>query len=105
MVDAGGAPDVIEDGVSGVAVPAVPGAFASAIRQLRDQPETRLAMSLKARELAEQRPWAALMAQLELYYEEAYTMNQRFKSLFGFTRYHMPLSIPAQLARRPRSVS
>lgn len=105
VVDAGGAPDVIEDGASGIAVPPAPGAFAAVIRQLRDQPETRLAMSRKARELAEQRPWAALMAQLELYYEEAYTMNLRFKRLFGFTRYHMPLSIPAHFLRRPKSVS
>ena len=61
-------------------------------------------MSRQARLMAEQRPWSALMAQLEGYYEEAYTMNQRFKSLFGFTRYHMPLSIPAQLVRRPKSL-
>ncbi len=105
VVNAGGAPDVIEDGLSGIAVPATADAFARVIRQLRDQPDARQSMSLKARATAEQRPWSALMAQLEIYYEEAYTMNQRFKSLFGFTRYHMPLSIPAQFLRRPRSVS
>ena len=105
VVDAGGAPDVIEDGVSGITVAPDAAAFATVVRQLRGQPELRLAMSLKARELAEQRPWSALMAQLELYYEEAYTMNQRFKSLFGFTRYHMPLSIPAQFLRRPKNLA
>jgi len=45
------------------------------------------------------------MAQLEGYYEEAWKMNQRFKSLFGSTRYHLPTSIPAQLVRRPRNAS
>jgi len=39
---------------------------------------------------------------LEGYYAEAYRLNQRFKRLFGSTRYHLPLSIPAQMARRPR---
>ena len=105
VVKAGGAPDVIEDGVSGIAVEPTRSAFAAEVRRLRDQPEARLTMSRRAREMADQRPWSALMAQLEGYYEEAYAMNQRFKSLFGFTRYHMPLSIPAQLARRPRSLS
>ena len=105
VVNAGGAPDVIGDGGSGVVVEPTPAAFASVIRHLRDHPETRLTMSMKAREMAEQRPWSVLMAQLEGYYEEAYTMNQRFTSLFGSTRYHLPLSIPAQLVRRPRGAS
>ena len=105
VVNAGGAPDVIEVGASGIAVEPKPAAFAAEIRKLRDQPEVRLMMSHKAREMAEQRPWSALMAQLEGYYEEAYTMNQRFKRLFGFTRYHLPLSIPAQLVRRSKSLS
>ena len=105
VVKAGGAPDVIEDGVSGVVVEPNAAAFAAEIRRLRDRRWTRETMSYKARELAEQRPWSALMAQLEGYYEEAYEMNQRFVSLFGFTRYHFPLSIPAQLVRRPKRVS
>lgn len=103
VVRAGGAPEVIKDGESGIAVEPAAAAFAAEIRKLRDQPMVRQAMSDKARELAEQRPWSALMAQLEGYYEEAYTMNQRFKRLFGYTRYHMPLSIPVQLVRRPKS--
>ena len=105
VVNAGGAPDVIRDGLSGIVVEPTAAAFASVIRRLRDQPALRRSMSFKAREMAEERPWSALMAQLESYYEEAYTMNQRFKSLFGFTRYHLPLSIPARLARRPRGLS
>ncbi len=105
VVKAGGAPEVIEDGVSGIAVTPSRAAFAAEVRMLRDQRRVREAMSLQARKMAEQRPWSALMAQLEGYYDEAYTMNRRFARLFGFTRYHMPLSIPAQLIRRPKILS
>ena len=105
VVEAGGAPDVIQDGVSGLVVEPTRGAFAEAIAYLRDRPDVRLKLSRGARTLAETRPWSALMAQLEAYYEEAYTMNRRFKSLFGFTNYHRPLSIPARLVRRPRNLS
>ncbi len=105
VVNSGGAPDVIEDGITGMIVEPSPADFAAAIRYLRDQPHIRQQMSRRAREIAEQRPWSALMAQLEGYYEEAWKMNQRFKSLFGSTRYHLPTSIPAQLVRRPRNAS
>ena len=105
VVDAGGAPEVIDDGISGIRVKPSAADFAAAVRHLRDQPALRQAMSRKARQTAEARPWSALMAQLEGYYEEAHQMNQRFKRLFGSTRYHLPLSIPAQLVRRPRSAS
>ncbi len=102
VVNAGGAPDVVEDGASGIVVEPFPEAFVEVIQQLREQPEVRRRMSRNARKMAEERPWSALMEQLEGYYEEAYKMNQRFKSLFGFTNYHRPLSIPARLVRRPR---
>lgn len=103
VVNAGGAPDVVEDGASGIVVEPEPQAFVEVIQHLRDQPDVRQRMSCNARDMAEERPWSALMAQLEGYYEEAYRMNQRFKSLFGFTNYHRPLSIPARLVRRPRA--
>ena len=105
VVDSGGAPEVIEEGVTGIPVKPSRVAFAKAIAQLRDHPQHRQNMSRSARRAAERRPWSALMAQLEDYYQEAYSMNQRFKSLFGSTTYHMPLSIPAQLVRRPRWLS
>lgn len=103
VVNAGGAPEVIDEGVTGISVERSEEAFAGAIRHLRDHPQLRLEMSRNARNAAERRPWSALMAQLEAYYQEAYSMNQRFKSLFGSTTYHLPLSIPAQLVRRQRA--
>ncbi len=102
VVNAGGAPDVVADGASGIVVEPGSQAFAEVIQSLRDQPELRRRMSRNALMMAAERPWSALMAQLEGYYEEAYRMNQRFKRLFGFTYYHRPLSIPARLARWPR---
>ena len=105
VVNAGGAPELIEDGLSGITVAPDADELARAVAWLRDNPRRRREMSLQARAAAERRPWSALMAQLEGYYEEAYEMNRRFKSLFGFTRYHLPMSIPAQLARRPRNLS
>ena len=102
VVNAGGAPEVIEEGVTGISVERSGEAFAGAIRRLRDNPHLRVEMSRRAREAAERRPWSALMAQLEAYYQEAYTMNQRFKRLFGSTTYHLPLSLPAHLVRRQR---
>lgn len=105
VVNSGGAPDVIAEGISGLVVEPDRKDFARVIQYLRDQPNLRHQLSRRAREIAEERPWSALMAQLEGYYGEAYTMNQRFKSLFGSTRYHLPLSIPAQLVRGARKVS
>ncbi|MDE2649363.1 MAG: glycosyltransferase family 1 protein [Chloroflexota bacterium] len=105
VVDAGGAPDVIDDGASGLVVAPTAAAFAEAVCSLRDQTWLRSRLAVRARALAEARPWSALMAQLERYYEEAYWLNRRFARRFGSTRYHQPLSIPAQLVRRPRGLS
>ncbi len=105
VVNSGGAPEVIEEGFTGLSVNPSGADFARIIRYLRDHPDIRKEMSRQARLAAERRPWSALMAQLEGYYDEAHRMNQRFISLFGSTHYHLPLSIPAQLARRPRNVS
>jgi len=102
VVNAGGAPDVMQDGYSGITVEASASAFARAVCELREKPQLRQYMSRNARKTAEQRPWSAIMAQLEGYYAEAYSMNQRFKRLFGFTNYYRPLAIPRHLVRRPR---
>jgi phosphatidylinositol alpha 1,6-mannosyltransferase len=105
VVNSGGAPEVIEEGETGLSVEPSAQDFAKSVEYLRDHPDFRLRMSHLARQAAERRPWSALMAQVEDYYAEAYFMNQRFKSLFGSTRYHLPLSIPAQLVRRPRHMA
>lgn len=105
VVNSGGAPDVVEDGVTGIIAEPTPQAFADVIQGLRNNPEHLIELSRNARRVAEQRPWSALMAQIEGYYEEAYMMNQRFKRLFGSTHYHRPLSIPGEMVRRRRDAS
>lgn len=102
VVNSGGAPDVVERGITGIIADPTPESFAETIKYLRDNPDTRKEMSYQSRLEAERRPWSALMAQIEGYYQEAYRLNTRFKRLFGFTRYHLPMSIPGQLARRRR---
>ncbi len=105
VVAAGGAPELIKDWETGIIVEPRADAFARAIETLRDRPHIRQQMGRRAREMAEGRPWSALMAQLEGYYSEAYRMNERHKSLFGSTNYHRLRSIPGQLVRRPRGES
>jgi len=105
VVNSGGAPDVIVRGVTGLIAEPTPESFVEVIQYLRDNPDIRKQMSYEARQEAERRPWSALMAQVEQYYEEAYNMNMRFKRLFGSTRYHLPMSIPRELARRVSDAS
>jgi phosphatidylinositol alpha 1,6-mannosyltransferase len=105
VINSGGAPEVIEDGETGIVVDATPQTFADVICDLRDMPILCAEMGYKARKVAEQRPWSALMAQIEGYYEEADIMNDRFKRLFGHTHYHLPMSIPLQLVRRRPNAS
>lgn len=100
VINAGGAPDILEDGITGLIVEPSRQAFAQAIIRLRNNSALRMQLSTNARSTAEKRPWSALMAQIEGYYAEAYTMNERFKQLFGSTTYHLP--VPSGRIFRPR---
>lgn len=100
VVNSGGAPDVIEDGITGIIARPSQESFANIIAYLRDNPCMRWQMGQDARKTAEERPWSAIMAQLEGYYDEAYRMNERFKHLFGATTYHYRLPLPTRFYRR-----
>jgi glycosyltransferase involved in cell wall biosynthesis len=102
VVNSGGAPDVVVRGVTGLIAEPTPESFADTIQYLRDNPDICQEMGRQSRLEAERRPWSALMAQIEGYYQEAYMLNERFKRLYGSTTYHQPISIPAQLARAYR---
>lgn len=97
VTEKGGVKDLVEDGISGMICKDTPKAFADAIRLLRDHPEFRFKMAYNARILAEQRPWEAIMTQLESYYIEAIGINDRFVKIFGGTDYHYPIKIPGAL--------
>ena len=100
VVDEGGAPDLVTEGVTGFTCSASPSAFATHVQTLRDNPDLLNQMRQNASQFAENRPWSAIMSQLETYYREAYYLNERFKSVYGYTTYHIPFPVPTRLMRR-----
>lgn len=86
VIDQGGVSDLVSDQASGFTCPADPAAFAQAVEMLRQQPDLRRSMAFRARQDAEQRPWSAIMAQLEDYYREAIAFNYRLVN----QRFHSP---------------
>lgn len=93
VINQGGVADLVIEGETGFICPPDPAAFAAAARRLRDDPELRAQMAARAREIAAQRPWEAIMAQLEQHYTEAVRLNERLQRLFT------PVGLPALLHR------
>jgi glycosyltransferase involved in cell wall biosynthesis len=91
VINKGGVTDLVVDGVNGFLCPDDPQAFAEAVRRLRDNPELRRCMGQKSRQMAEQRPWEAIMAQLESHYMDAFRLNQRFARMYRPQPFHLPL--------------
>jgi len=81
VINQGGVTDLVVDGETGYTCADDPAAFAEAARLLRDDPTLRRRLAHNARHRAEARPWSAIMAQLEGYYREAVSMNQRANRL------------------------
>jgi len=77
VINQGGVVDLVQEGETGYICPPEPAAFAAAAEYLRDNSDLRAKMAHQARQYAEAHPWSAIMAQLEAYYAEAYTMNKR----------------------------
>jgi glycosyltransferase involved in cell wall biosynthesis len=84
----GSVSELVQDGVTGFVVDHHPHAFANAARTLRDNRPLRDNMARNALTFAQTRPWSAIMRQLEGHYNEALTLNARFKARFGWTHYH-----------------
>lgn len=97
VTNRGAVGELVQEGKTGFVVDHNRRAFAEAATLLANNRQLLAEMSYQARAVAETRPWSSLMSELEGYYYEAYLMNQRFKSLFGYTYYHRPLSIGAWL--------
>ncbi|MBZ0287658.1 MAG: hypothetical protein K8I30_08590, partial [Anaerolineae bacterium] len=57
-------------------------AFAEAVGTLRDEPALRQLMAFKSRQIAAQRPWEAIMAQLEGHYAEALRLQRRSAQIY-----------------------
>jgi glycosyltransferase involved in cell wall biosynthesis len=82
VINQGGVADLVKAGETGYTCANDPEAFAAAVRTLRDNPPLRQQMALNARRIAEQRPWEAIMSQLEGHYDEAVDLNRRFSRLY-----------------------
>src|SRR5258708_39002565 len=79
VTDHGGPATIVKDGQTGfICAVDDAAAFADRVRSLRDNPERRTLMAHEARQAAEQRPWLAIMWQLEGYYAEATGLHARF---------------------------
>jgi phosphatidylinositol alpha 1,6-mannosyltransferase len=80
VTNRGGPQTLVEDGCSGfVCAVDDAAAFADRVRLLRDDPALRQRMGQQARRSAENRPWLAIMRQLERYYAEAETLHRRWR--------------------------
>lgn len=88
VINRGGVADLVIPGETGFVCEATPESFAQAIITLRDHPDLRLSMAKRARQLAEERPWEKVLAQLETHYSEAIALNKRFTQVFGSTDYY-----------------
>jgi glycosyltransferase involved in cell wall biosynthesis len=82
VIDQGGVAELVVEGETGYTVPADQEAFAAAVRRLRDDPALRVQMSLRARQIAADRPWEHILAQLEDHYNEAIQLNMRLCQLY-----------------------
>lgn len=97
VINQGGVADLVIEGETGFICPDDPQAFADAVRHLRNHPALREQMAFKARQLASQRPWEKILAQLETHYGEAVTLNERLLRVFPPS--DSPLSLPTLFHR------
>jgi phosphatidylinositol alpha 1,6-mannosyltransferase len=93
VINEGGVVDLVEDGKTGYICASEAEAFAAATRRLRDNPELRLQMGEQGRQYAEQRPWSAVMAQLENHYREALQLSGRAARMNQSGRFGLPIRI------------
>lgn len=82
VIDQGGVKDLVLEGETGFICPGDARAFAAAAVRLRDDEALRRRMARRARELALERPWERIMAELEAHYHEAVAINQRLLRIF-----------------------
>ena len=94
VIDQGAVKDLVLEGETGFICPGEPAAFAAAVVRLRDDTGLRQRMARRARELALERPWERVMAELETHYREVLAVNQRLLRMFPpSSGLHLPLPI------------
>lgn len=82
VINQGGVTDLVIEGETGYTCADHPQAFAKAVRTLRDDPALRQQMAFKARQMAADRPWETIMAELEGHYAEAIRLHQRYTRMY-----------------------
>lgn len=97
VTNKGSVKDLVQEGKTGFVVEHNASAFAEAAQKLQNNRARLQQMSINARNIAETRPWWAIMQQLEAYYQEAYNINQRFREIYGWTNYHQPWALGTRL--------
>lgn len=93
VTNQGSVKDLVVEGETGFVVEDKRETFAEAVRKLRDDPDLCRRMARRSREIAEERPWEKILAQLEDHYREAVAINERFKQVFGRTDYYSLLNL------------
>lgn len=93
VINQGGVADLVIEGETGYTCPDDPQAFANAVIRLRDDPALRLQLAFRAQQIAAQRPWENILAQLETHYREAVAINARLMRIFQADN-ALPLSFP-----------
>ena len=99
VINQGGVGDLVIEGETGYTCPDDPHAFAQAVETLRDNPALREQMAFKARQIALQRPWENIMAQLEGHYQEAVQLNERLLRLYPPPENPLQLPFPGLFHR------
>lgn len=95
----GAVSDLVREGITGFVCDHDSSAFKQAAIRLRDDPYLARQMGTAAHREVQQRPWSAIMTQLEQYMQEAVVLNERFKDIYGTTSYHQPLTFPLRFQR------
>ncbi|QPC81765.1 glycosyltransferase family 1 protein [Phototrophicus methaneseepsis] len=95
---------LVNHGETGLICEHEPEAFAEAARQLAENRDWAIEMGQKGYELVRERPWAAIMNQLERHYAEAQMLSQRYLHHFGTSHYANAITLTGYFPRvRPFS--
>jgi glycosyltransferase involved in cell wall biosynthesis len=90
---------LVAHGKTGLICNHEPEAFAAAARQLLENREWCREMGQTAYQLVRERPWSAIMNQLERHYTEAQMLSQRYLQYFGPSHYANAITLTGYFPR------
>lgn len=92
VIDQGGVLDLVEHGANGFWCESDPASFAAAARRLRDDSALRARMAHESRRRVEANSWEMVLGELEGYYREAISLNDRWNRLYPPNFFEMLLA-------------